>query len=446
MICGCPSGSKPTYFFYILCTFKALKLFTKEQQIKMAVNELLSLLEYIEQERGISRDELIDAIENSLVSAGRKSIEYGKNFGVNVNKHTGKITAWVEFDVVEGETHGEQININEAKEISEDAAVGETIVKNIPYKEFGRIAAQTAKQTMMQQLRKAEKAKVFDEYSDYIGKIVSGSINRFESGNIIVNFQRTEGILSNKDKISSENYMVGDRINALLIDINTSGAGPSLILTRSSRKFLKMLFEREVTEISEGVVEIKGVARDPGIRSKIAVISNDPRVDPIGACIGMRGSRVKNISIELGGERIDIVRYDENIQNYVINAMQPATPKSVKVDKDRNVVDVYVDKSQIRLAIGKSWQNVRLCGQLLGMKVNIISAEDDESAFEAKLKETVSALAEKLNIEEATAKILVNNGILTIEGLKETSREDLLAIDNIEENDVEIILSSLAKE
>ena len=418
----------------------------KEQLVKMAVNELLSLLEYIEQERGISRDELIDAIENSLVSAGKKSIEYGKNFGVNVNKHSGKISAWVEFDVVDGKTHGENMNIDEALQISEDAVIGTTIVKNIPYKEFGRIAAQTAKQTMMQQLRKAEKAKVYDEYSDYLGKIVSGSVSRFEAGNIIVNFQKVEGILSSKDKIAKENYMNGDRINALLIDINTTGSGPSLILSRSSRKFLHMLFEREVAEISDGVVEIKGIARDPGIRSKIAVSSNDPRVDPIGACIGMRGSRVKNITIELGGERIDIIRYDENIQNYVINAMQPATPKSVVVDKDRNIVDVFVDKSQIRLAIGKNWQNVRLCGQLLGMKVNIVSAEEEESTFETKLKQTVSALAEKLSIDENIAQTLVNNGILTIEGLKETSREDLLAIDNIEEGDVETIMTSLEKQ
>jgi transcription termination/antitermination protein NusA len=430
-------------FFYILFRPKHLKLFTKEQQVKMAVNELLSLLEYIEQERGINRDELIDAIENSLVSAGKKSIDYGKNFGVNVNKDTGKITAWVEFDVVDGKTHGEQINIDEAKAISKDAVIGSTVVKDIPYKEFGRIAAQTAKQTMMQQLRKAEKAKVYDEYSDYIGKIISGSVSRFEAGNIIVNFQRAEGILSNKDKIPRENYINGERINALLYDINTGGSGPSLILSRSNRKFLQRLFEREVTEVSEGVVEIKGIARDPGIRSKIAVFSNDPRVDPIGACIGMRGSRVKNITAELGGERIDIIRYDENIQNYVINAMQPATPKSVEVDKDKNIVNVYVDKSQIRLAIGKNWQNVRLCGQLLGMKVNIISPEEGDSTFETKLKQVVSALAEKLKIDEKIAETLVSNGILTIEGLKETSKEDLLAIDNIEENDVETILNSL---
>jgi len=411
----------------------------------MAVNELLGLLEYIEQERGISRDELIDAIEKSLVSAGKKNFEYGRNFDVNVNKYTGKITAWVELDVVDGVTQSEEINIDEAKAISEDATVGTTIVKNIPYQEFGRIAAQTAKQTMMQELRKAEKAKVFDEYREFIGKIVNGTVCRFESGNIIVNFGKTEGVLSGKDKLPTENYMNGDRINALLVDVNSTSSGPSLILSRSSRKFIKLLFEREVNEISEGVVEIKGIARDPGVRSKISVSSNDPRIDPIGACIGMRGSRVKNITAELGGERIDVIRYDDNIHNYVVNAMQPATPKSVEIDEENKSVSVYVDKSQIRLAIGKNWQNVRLCGQLLGMKVNIVSVDETDNTFETKLKETVSALAEKLDIDENIAETLVNNGILTIEGLIETSREDLLAIDNIDESDVETILNSLEK-
>ena len=409
----------------------------------MAVNELLSLLEYIEQERGISRSELIDAIEQSLVSAGKRSIGYGKNFEVNINKHTGRITAWVELDVVDGPTEGEQINIEEAQKISPDAVVGGTINKEVPHQEFGRIAAQTAKQTMMQQLRKTEKAKVYDEFKENVGNIVSGTVRSFESGGIIVDFQRAEGVLSSKDKIPTENYMNGDRLNALLIDINTNGNGPSLILSRTSRRFLQRLFEREVTEIGEGVVEIKGIARIPGVRSKIAVLSNDPKVDPIGACIGMRGSRVKNVTTELGGERIDIIRYDENIHNYVVNAMQPAVPKTVEVDEDKRMVNVHVDKDQIRLAIGKSWQNVKLCSQLLGMKVNIISTEEENETFEMKLKQTVSSLAEKLGIEESVAKLLVNNGILTIEGLKETSEEDLLAMENIEEKDIKGILDSL---
>ena len=409
----------------------------------MAINELLSLLEYIEQERGISRVELIDAIEKSLVSAGKRSIAYGRDFMVEINKHTGRIKAWVEFDVVDGLTRGEGINIDEAKKISKDAIVGGTVTKEVPQEEFGRIAAQTAKQTLMQQLRKTEKAKVYDDFKDTIGQIISGTVRRFESGNIIVDFHRAEGILSGKDKIPTESYMNGDRINALLIDINATGSGPSLILSRTNRKFLRRLFEREVTEIGDSIVEIKSIARVPGVRSKIAVSSNDPKVDPIGACIGMRGSRVKNITTELGGERIDIIRYDENLGHYVTNAMQPAVPKSVEISEDQSSVDVYVDQTQIRLAIGKNWQNAKLCAQLLGMKVNIIPAEDENSVFEEKLKQTVTALASKLDIDEKIAESLVSNGILTVEGLKETSKEELLGIDNIDEKDVEAILNAL---
>lgn len=412
----------------------------------MAVNELLSLLEYIEQERGISRDELIEALEVSLASAGRKSIEYGKNCQVKVDKMSGKIHAWVELEVIEGKTYRECINIDEAIKISPDAKVGESITVEIPHKEFGRIAAQTAKQTMMQQLRKAERSRVYDDFKDLIGKIISGNVRRHESGNIIVDFQKAEGVLSYKDKIPGDNYMIGDRLNALLLDVNTTGSGPTLILSRSSKKFLYRLFEREVSEISDGTVEIKGIARDPGVRSKIAVASNEARVDPIGACIGVRGSRVKNITMELGGERIDIIRYDSNLKNYVMNAMQPSTPKSIEIDEDKKNINVYVDKAQIRLAIGKNWQNVRLCGQLLGMKINIISDNDEkENAFETKIKQTISDLSKKLDIDESISSKLVKNGILTVEGLKETDKEDLLAIKDFDQNEVEIILNILEK-
>ena len=412
----------------------------------MAVNELLSLLEYIEQERGISRDELIEALEVSLASAGRKSIEYGKNCQVKVDKMSGKIHAWVELEVIEGKTYRECINIDEAIKISPDAKVGESITVEIPHKEFGRIAAQTAKQTMMQQLRKAERSRVYDDFKDLIGKIISGNVRRHESGNIIVDFQKAEGVLSYKDKIPGDNYIIGDRLNALLLDVNTTGSGPTLILSRSSKKFLYRLFEREVSEISDGTVEIKGIARDPGVRSKIAVASNEARVDPIGACIGVRGSRVKNITMELGGERIDIIRYDSNLKNYVMNAMQPSTPKSIEIDEDKKNINVYVDKAQIRLAIGKNWQNVRLCGQLLGMKINIISDNDEkENAFETKIKQTISDLSKKLDIDESISSKLVKNGILTVEGLKETDKEDLLAIKDFDQNEVEIILNILEK-
>jgi len=410
----------------------------------MATNELLSLLEYVEQERGISRDELIEALEKSLASAGRKSIEYGKEVRVNVNKYTGKITAWVDMVVTDGPTGGENINIDEARKINPDMKIGDIVSREIPHQEFGRIAAQTAKQTMLQQLKKAEKSRVFEEFKNSVGEIVSGIVRRFEGGNIILDFQRAEGIIEFKDKIPGDNFVAGERVNALLKEIDTFGSGPSLKLTRTSRNFLKKLFEREISEIADNIVEIKGIARDPGARAKVAVASKDPRVDPIGACIGVRGSRVKNIMTELGGERIDIIRFDENLTQYVTNAMQPAVPQRVEIDQDNGVINAYVDKEQIKLAIGRNWQNARLAGQLLGMKINILPAEED-STFGKQLNEAIKSLAETLSIPEETAKLLANKGILSIEGLKTVDKSDLMAIEGLTEEVVNSILETVKK-
>ena len=403
----------------------------------MAGNEILSLLEYLEQERGIKRERLIEALEKALVSAGRKSVDYGKDFKVEVSTMTGKITAWVEFDVVPEKFNNEQLTLDEAKELDPEAKIGDVVKKIIPQGEFGRVAAQTAKQTMLQQLKIAEKAMVFDDFKERLGQIISGTVRRYDAGEIIVDFQRAEGILSSKDKIPGDKFMVGDRINVLLHDINTMGSGPSLILTRTSKKFIKRLFEREIAEIGDGIVEVKGIARVPGARTKIAVKSNDAKVDPIGACIGVRGSRIRNITAELSGERIDIVKYDEDMHKYVKNAMQPAVPKDVELDEKNNVVNIIVDKDQIRLAIGKNWQNAKLCSQLIGMRVKILTSEE-EKTFEERIKETTANLAEKLGVANKTAELLVSNGILTAEGVEAMSTEDIAELD-ISEDDKKTI-------
>ncbi len=412
----------------------------------MAGNELLSLLEYIEQERGITRDELIQALEKSLISAGNKSIDYGKDLDVKINKQTGKILATITLNVVDGPTFGENININEALAIDPSAILGSVIVKEIPHKEFGRIAAQTARQTMMQQLKKVEKERVYQDFKDSIGKVLSGIVRRFEGGSMIVDLQKAEGLLTQKDRIPGDDYTIGDRINVLLTDIVTMGSGPSLMLSRSNKKFLHKLMEREITEIADGVVEIKGIARDAGTRSKVAVKSNEPRVDPIGACIGIRGSRIKNITTELGGERVDIIRYDEDLEKYIKNALQPATPKSLSIDEENGVVNVIVDKAQVRLAIGKNWQNARLCGQLLGMRINIIPDDEvQETAFEKKVKEAITNLATSLKVSEKLAEKLVNSGILTADGLKAAGKDDITAIEGLSSEELNKLLEFLGK-
>ncbi|MFA6294627.1 MAG: transcription termination factor NusA, partial [Victivallales bacterium] len=271
-------------------------------------SELLATLDYIEQERGISREVLIDTIEKAILSASKKSIHPANDVEVKIDRASGLIKAWAKLEVVDGSPTCDQILIAVAKERYPNAKLGDIVKWEVTPKNFGRIAAQYAKNTIMNQLRKAEKEIVLDEFKDRVGQIVSGVVRRFEAGNIIVDMQKAEGVLTPKEKIPGESYMQGDRINALLKKIDPSGAGPSLILSRVSDELIRRLFEREVSEIHDGIVQIKGIAREAGSRTKIAVFSSDAHVDPIGACVGMRGMRVKNITAELGGEKIDIIR------------------------------------------------------------------------------------------------------------------------------------------
>lgn len=408
-------------------------------------NELLAIIEYIEQERGLNRDVLVDALEKALMSASKKSIHPANDLEVKVDRDTGEMKAWAKLEVVDGIPTTDQIVLARAQERFPDAQVGDVVNWEVTPRNFGRIAAQTAKQAIMQQLRKAEKEIVKDEFQDQIGQIVNGVVRRFESGNIIIDLQRAEGMLSSKEKIPGEKYHPGDRINGLLIDVNTKGSGPSLILSRSNPDFVVKLFEREVAEIHDGIVVIKGIAREPGSRTKIAVESNDSRVDPIGACVGMRGMRVKNITGELSGERIDIIRYDEDVKTYAANALQPAKLKGIQVDDDKErVLNAHVTPEQSRLAFGKRAQNVRLSSKLIGWTINIVEdVEEKEESFEEKLERTVSSLSEKLSVDNEVAKLLVQNGFISIDGLKAADSADLSKIEGLEQSDVDKIVEAV---
>ena len=408
-------------------------------------NELLTILEYIEQERGISREILAQAVEKALMTASRKSIHPAKDLIVKVDKDTGDIKVWAKLEVVEATPNNDQILLERVKEKMPDVKLGDVIEWEVTPGNFGRIAAQTARQAIMQQLRKAEKDIVHDEYIDKVGQIVNGIVRRIESGNIVVDLGKAEGVLNQKHKIFGEHYMPGDRINALLLKVDTLSAGPSLILSRTLPEFVIRLFEREVAEIHDGVVEIMGIAREAGSRSKIAVRSKDQRVDPIGACVGMRGMRVKNITTELGGERVDIIRYDDDIRTYAINAMQPAKPSAIQVDKDKKTLEVMVSKDQSKLAYGKKAQNVRLCAKLLGWTINIhtLDEENKEETFEEKIARAVQNLSEALDVDAAIAQVLVSHGFLTVEGLRDAGADEIRAIDGLEEDDIRQILSAL---
>ena len=409
-------------------------------------NELLAMLDYIEQERGISKDQLVAAVESAIASASRKSIHPASKIDVKLDLKTGQVRAWAKLTVVDSFPNNDQITIEKARTVFPDVQLGQEIDWEITPKDFGRIAATSARQAIFQRLRKAEKEIVQDEYQDKVGEIVNGTVKRLESGAIIVDLQKSEGIISAKGKVPGESYMIGERINALLVKVDTSeGSGPSLILSRSSADFVKKLFEREISEIHDGVVEIAGIAREAGMRTKIAVRSNDPRVDPVGACVGMRGMRVRNITAELGNERVDIIRYDEDIKVYAANALHPAKLESIEVDPEHRMLYIHVDQENSRLAFGKKAQNHRLAQKLIGWNINFIKDEDEEESFEEKKAQIVEQLSNMLSIAPDKAELLVNNGYLSMDGLKTAGMKDISAIAGMDEESLNSISAALDK-
>jgi N utilization substance protein A len=411
-------------------------------------NELIALFEYIEQERGIDRDTMVAVLEEALVSAARKSVDQpADELDVKFEKDTGEYKVFAKLRVVDSdsETCPNCITLEKALTREPDAAVGDLIDWEMTPSNFGRIAAQAAKQALMQKIRKAEKEVVLDEFKEMENQIVNGVVRRYEAGNVIVDMGKAEGVLSFKDRIPGENYMPGDRINALLIKIDQMGSGPSLVLSRTNKKFVVRLFEREVSEIHDGIVEIKGIAREPGSRTKIAVASNDDHVDAIGACVGMRGSRVKSITTELGGEKIDIVEYSDDLYKYVANALQPAKLATIEIQEELKNINIKVDKEQLSLAIGKRGQNVRLTSKLLGYKVNISKIEDEHPSFEEEVKQIVDTLSESLHLPAELIEKLVKNGFTSIEGIREADPNDFLTMEGVTREDVDSIKDALEK-
>jgi transcription termination/antitermination protein NusA len=407
-------------------------------------SELLTILEYLEQERGISREVLVQAVESALLSASRKSIHPASELKVKVDSKTGDIKAWAHLTVVDSFPNNDQLILARAQEKYPDVKVGDELDWEVTPKNFGRIAAQTAKQAIMQQLRRAEKENVRAEFAEQIGKIINGVVRRFESGNIIIDFHKAEGMLSSKEKIYGEQYMAGDHINALLIEVDTNTSGPSLIVSRTHPDFVRQLFEREVSEIHDNIVEIVRVAREAGSRSKISVKSNAERVDPVGACVGMRGSRVKNVTAELSGERIDIIPFDEDIKQYAMNSLQPAKVKSVDVNEADNELIVYVTPDQSRLAFGKKAQNVRLSSKLIGWNINIQVIEPKkEESMEDKISKAAIVLAESAKISKDTAIKLISNGYVSLEGILAAGQDEILAIEDIDKEEINKIFASV---
>ena len=402
-------------------------------------SELLMILEYIEKERGISRNSLIRALENAILTASRKSIHPASNLRVSIDPANGNVQAWAKLEVVDTAPNNDQLVFERAKERFPDVKLGDVVEWEVTPRNFGRIAAQTARQAIIQQLREVEKENVHNEFADRVGQIINGTVRRFEGGNIIIDFGKAEGIMPNREKVHGEQYMPGDRINALLLRVDTAASGPSLVVSRASVDFIVKLFEREVSEIHDGVVKIMGIAREAGSRTKIAVASSDPRIDPVGACVGMRGNRVRNINTELGGERIDIIPYHSDICKYAVNALQPAKVQSVTINEAKHELIVKVTEEQSKLAFGKKAQNVRLCSRLLnwGITIKTESAHSyPAKSIDEQIKQAAANLAKVTGVSLETANTLVQNGFITPEGLLEAGLEALLAIENINAEEI----------
>jgi N utilization substance protein A len=396
-------------------------------------NELLTILSYMEKERGIERETLIQAVEYALQSAARKNYGASNQMRIQIDRKTCEIKAFAPMLIVEHVNNKEkEVALAKALETNPAARVGDVMDVEVRPANLGRIAAQTAKQAIIQRIRQAEKDVVFDEFKDRVGDIVSGTVRQFNRSDVVLDLGRTEAILPAKERVPTEEYQVGDRIRAYVVSVQQNAMGPMVTVSRSSPDFVRALFKLEVAEISDGVVEIKAIAREPGYRTKIAVASRDERVDPVGACVGMRGIRVKSIVRELSGEKVDIIRWSSDLKVYVANALSPAKLLKVSISPDRpNLVSVLTDAEQLSLAIGRRGQNIRLTQRLVGCKVDVQKDEANIS-FEEKKARAVSSMAAIPAIGQQYAEMLVNAGFLTVEGILAAEPKDIEEIAGVD--------------
>lgn len=397
-------------------------------------NELLAVFEYMERERKLDRETLTELVESALQVAGRKSIGRVRDLRVSIDRKTLDIKAFASIQVVDFvRNRDEEISVGEAKAKypGKNYQLGDLIEIEVTPRNFGRIAAQTAKQAIIQKLRMAEKDKVYAAYKDHMGAIVTGTIRRFDRSDVLVDLGDAEGVMPSKERVPSEEYQMGDRIRFLLLNIESMTQGTQLTLSRANPDFIKKLFELEVSEIADGTVEIKGLAREAGFRTKIAVHSNDEKVDPVGACVGLRGQRVKNIVRELSGEKVDIVKWSADVKTFVTNSLAPAKLLRLEIEEAENTVHVIVEADQLSLAIGKKGQNARLTAKLSGWKVDIQKDENDIT-FEERIARATAQLEAVEGIEHDNAVRLVGAGFLTLEGILAADVQDLVDVEGFD--------------
>ena len=403
-------------------------------------SEILSVLEYMEKEKGIAREDMISAITNAIRGASQKGINAGQELDIQIDPKSGILKAWTLLKVVDSLSDPKtEIHLEKASSYLSNPQVGDVVKREVDPAHLGRIAAQTARQAIMQRLRQFEKERIFDDYKDMIGDIVSGVVRRRERGDLIVDLGKAEALLPPRERVPGEDYAPGERIRCLLLNIEPTNRGPDLILSRASVKFVRRLFELEVTEIADGTVVIEAISREPGYRTKIAVKSKDKKVDPVGACVGARGARVKSIVRELGGEKIDIIRYHSEPAKMLEEAIKPAVPKVIKIDESNRCISFQVAEEDLSIAIGRRGQNARLTSRLLGWKLDIAKVEKVEVGFEARVKAAIAGWHGVDGISDANAEKLVAMGIVNPEAFVDVEQQDLLDGGFPEEDALQII-------
>ena len=396
--------------------------------------ELLHVADTVARDKSIDRDEVLEAMEQAIQKAGRSKYGHDHDIRAHIDRGTGEISLARYIEVVEAvENEATQVALETARRRRPSVKLGEFIIDPLPPIDFGRIAAQTAKQVIVNKVREAERRRQYDEFKDRIGDIVNGLVKRVEFGNVIVDLGRAEALLRREETIPREHFNTGDRVRAYIMDVREEPRGPQVFLSRTHPQFMAKLFAQEVPEIYEGIIEIRAVARDPGSRAKIAVHSRDSGIDPVGPCIGMRGSRVQAVVGELQGEKIDIIQWSGDPATFVVNALAPAEVTKVVLDEEANRIEVVVPDDQLSLAIGRRGQNVRLASQLTGWDIDILTEEEELVRRNEEFRARSQTFIDALDVDDVIAHLLVTEGFTTVEDVAYVPIEDLAEVEGLDE-------------
>lgn len=400
--------------------------------------ELIQIADAVAREKSIDKQIVIEAMEDAIQKAARSRYGAETDIRAEIDARTGEVRLQRLMEVVEApEIHDVHISLVEAKQRNPAAQVGDFISEPLPPVEFGRVAAQAAKQVIMQKVRDAERDRQFEDFKDRIGEVINGTVKRVEYGNVVVDLGRGEAIIRRDELIPRENFRYGDRVRAYIYDVRREQRGPQIFLSRTHPQFMAKLFTMEVPEIYDGIIEIRSVARDPGSRAKIAVLSNDTSIDPVGACVGMRGSRVQAVVGELQGERIDIIPWSPDAATFIVNALQPAEVTKVVLDEDAERIEVVVPDDQLSLAIGRRGQNVRLASQLTGWDIDILTEDEESERRQKEFAERTELFMQALDVDEMVAQLLSSEGFARVEEVAFVEIDELATIEGFDEETAE---------